>query len=415
MRVEDFDSKLRQKLSHIEPDFQERDWLRFQQKFQAKEHTAWKRYLLLLLLLVTIGGVAFTYFRSSDASRLDNDPHQQIIIANSGSVDKVSETQVQSQQSELKQNKNASDISNAADSKILQNHKTIPNKYESQAVINPAADIYNVQTDSESENMSFGATPNASSELAAPNQFNANISENTMITSTVELTSKISLIPFSSLHSNYPDEKNQVELKLQKSRGISKWATGLSLTIAQEHTSFGGMIERKTNSNVSFRSGILYQNFFEKEYQNEIDFKEDNQVAFTEIAKPRHSTTEEFSNIRIKTSEVVCPLELKYTIPFSSKMAAFVFGGVQLTIQSKTVLDFDYLNHFTNQYLTESGLDQASNSSTLINNFGFGAGIQRNFAGLQWSVAGIMQKSNSNLPHITKRTWGVQGGVSYLF
>lgn len=412
MRVEDFDSKLRQKISHIEPDFQEKDWLRFQQRLQAGARRPWKRYLLLLLLLISVGGIAYTYWMQMPEGAQKVSKLNPVILANKPEANATLEQPVVSDpvRSESFRDSGPNHQSEAK-STIGKKVKSLDRKKN----IDRNDLVHNSVDQSAAPHSNNNAIQDSQEPLENNVVLMENHSENVSGLQAELWTQKLQLISPATLISEKNDATVQPDLKILKHGRITKWTAGLSLIAAKEHASFGVLVERKTNSNISFRSGMLYQNFFEKEYQNDIDFKEDNQVAFTEIAKPRHSTSESFSNIRIKSSEVVCPLELKYTIPLSSKTAAFVFGGVQLTVQSKTVLDFDYLNHFTNQYLSENGLDQAANSSTLINNFGLGAGIQRSFGGLQWSVAGVLQKSNSNLPHIAKNTWGLQGGVSFVF
>ncbi|MBK8955095.1 MAG: hypothetical protein IPM34_06010 [Saprospiraceae bacterium] len=414
MKIEDFDSRIKQKISQVEADFQERDWERFQYKLYSKDNSALKRWMIFLFFLFLLGGTGFTIWQYAfEKSEVKSGSKSILAIQKDLESKNTNSINPDLEQSNHIENQNGDGIklNSSADAHVKNNSGS------------------NLKNRSQTEGKEFFVEQSIKEEYSG-NQTGIRLSEEIQLgaddirTNTAEIENtinpifsleKLNVLQQSGVQSGQAENQIQNHLQFKKSSEIDKWAAGWSVLASHEHVNTGLLIERKTNGNISFRSGLLYQRFFEKEYQNEVAYKEDNEVEFTEIAKPRHSTTETFNDIRIQSSDVVLPLELKYTLPFSYGYAAFIFGGLQLTLQSKTVLEFDYLNHFTNQYLSEDGLNQDSNNSTLINNFGFGMGMQKNIAGLQWSLAGVIQKSNSTLPHIAKTSLGLQLAATYAF
>lgn len=416
MKTEDFDTRLRQKLGHFEPSFDEGDWKRFQHKLNAKDNRndrkAWLWFMLAALTLGS-GGAVYSWYKAHDTPKVEaNDLPSSRPIADVKS-DRVQSTETLENASESKTTDARSNLA-ASDGQGTDAQKR--NVHRNFMPSRSNAKHLNQQDLVAGQNQVV-------TTLATLTKEDEQISTAHATDETVAIAASVGMdetVPFgppvlSPLTQQHIAAVDNSLLKLKKTPTRSKWSTGPSLLYAKSHQTYGWVIERNANGNIAIGSGLVYQQYKEQEYINQKAFEDANQVEFTELAKPRHSTAEDFQNIQIQSYDVLLPLYLKYLRPLSSSSAAFVSAGVQFTLHSKTLLNFDYLNYDTNQYITESDLDQSSNRATLMNNFIFNLGYQRKWLGLQWEISGFYQKSNNHQVHIPAQDLGVQTTVSYSF
>jgi len=416
MKTEDFDTRLRQRLGHFEPSFDEGDWKRFQHKLNAKENRndrkAWLWFMLAALTLGS-GGAVYSWYKAQDTPKVE--AHD---LSSSRPIADVKSDRVQSTESledagatkttDARTNLSASGARGKHAPERIIHRNFMPARSNAKHL--DQQDLIAGQN----QHVAELATMTKKDEQLATAQ---TTDEPAAFAATVGMDETVpfgppALSPLTQLHLAAVDKSL---LKLKKTTTRSKWSTGPSLLYAKSHQTYGWVIERNANGNIAIGSGLVYQQYKEQEYINQKAFEDANQVEFTELAKPRHSTAEDFQNIRIQSYDVLLPLYLKYLRPLGSSSAAFVSAGVQFTLHSKTLLNFDYLNYDTNQYITESDLDQSSNRATLMNNFIFNLGYQRKWLGLQWEISGFYQKSNNHQVHIPAQDLGVQTTVSYSF
>ena len=403
MKTEEFDSRLRQKFKQFEPAFDGRDWERFERKMKANDESKNRKGLwLLLLLAIFLGGagVAYSWYQSKVSNENNEIKGPIAALPSESPADTVmshESIKVEASLTPIVKSEDHS-VSNSLPQQKLHKRKGNTQQVQRQDlryIDNPL--VPSSVDNASSENNALQSTIDPPS---------THISEFNEIESMDKL-------PTIGLHSINYDSYTKSELKPCAMVKPSAWSAGPVLLYTKSHQSFGAIIERKANSNIRIGAGLLYQNYNEQEYINQTAFEAVNQVEFVELAKPRHSTSEDFQNIRIKSSDFLLPVYLKYMYPFGTSSAAFITGGVQFTLSSKTLLDFDYLNYDTNQYITESDLNQSSNSATLINNFVMGLGYQKKWLNLQLSA--IYQKSNNHQVHIPVSDIGIQTSVSYSF
>ncbi len=405
MKTEEFDSRLRQKFKQFEPAFDGRDWERFERKMKANDESKNRKGLwLLLLLAIFLGGagVAYSWYQSKVSNENNEIKGPIAALPSESPADTVMSHESNKVEASLTPIVKSEDhsVSNSLPQQKLHKRKGNTQQVQRQDlryIDNPL--VPSSVDNASSENNALQSTIDPPS---------THISEFNEIESMDKL-------PTIGLHSINYDSYTKSELKPCAMVKPSAWSAGPVLLYTKSHQSFGAIIERKANSNIRIGAGLLYQNYNEQEYINQTAFEAVNQVEFVELAKPRHSTSEDFQNIRIKSSDFLLPVYLKYMYPFGTSSAAFITGGVQFTLSSKTLLDFDYLNYDTNQYITESDLNQSSNSATLINNFVLGLGYQKKWLNLQWELSAIYQKSNNHQVHIPVSDIGIQTSVSYSF
>ncbi len=429
MKTEEFDSIFKQKLDTLNPEFQEKDWLRLQMKMQGRNRkiAAYLTRILLGLLALAFMGAAIWFMRDSRPAstneQLNNTGNKSVQVFATELPAGSSQENVAAA-GDLPESATASghfskSQSAAGFSQLVNAHKTLqknPVHIAAADELDSASAERSLSTKNakesgrknEADESSF-LTPSApeSAETHADKQLIKSADEQVKslpVTTTSFLVSKSELTDHSFS-----------TMKALKGQAISRWKAGIGFLITQSHYTAGVRAEMRLNNNISLQSGIMQQHFFLQEYSNQLEFESDHSVEFNELAIPRHSKTTEFTNIRIHSTDWVMPLEFKYTYPFSTSASIYLSGGLQLSLKSKTLLDFDYLSYDTNELLKETGLDQAYNSATLINNFIFGIGYQRNFRKLSAQIGCIYQKNNSNLPSLSKKDWGLQAAISYAF
>jgi hypothetical protein len=408
MKTEDFDARIRQRMSQLDPKWDEADWIRLQRKLHPRPKRVVWPWLLLLAVLALSGGLLSMKWKDN-GSRLP-----QLSRSTEKPVALQRDAQPEAQLAPQPTSRFDTRDSAAGVGASMKGMQKIADRQPHSAV-RPA------RRDADLE-------PSGTHQIATATLSQTGLGE-------LAGTGKVDVLGFGSeglpppsqqplvmdrlppLEMSFPvPEKSLVPPTRVKSlRHSSGWSAGVSTLASGSHWSGGLAAEFRTNKNIVFRSGIQRQAYFDQSFANQAVFKDETDVGFNEIAKPRHSKTEEFSNIRISSTDWILPLELRYIYPFSSRAALFVSGGVHLTLKSQTVLTFDYLSYESQEFLRENGLDQESNSATLINHFAFGAGYQRRIMGVDVQLAGVLKSNNSNLPHLKKREFAAQLSVMYPF
>ncbi len=426
MKTEEFDSIFKEKLGSLQPEFREEDWTRLQYKMQGRDRfiTGFPLRVLMGVLAVVFLGTAAWYlkqgvFGSQKLPQNKSEVKSMPIFADAGlrqqatsGIPSTPASQVaagpsnrDAKNSEKGRHFLGSASSNDGFNKI---QTALPSPGSNTAIVKTEADLKsNSNAQSSPVDVQGESLPQVSEENSTTASSGMTMEDALTVLPALPIDPVISELEGSAPHFS--------KIKTRKGQAISRWMAGVGFLITKSHYSAGLRTEVRLNNNISLNSGIMQQNYFVQQYSNQLEFESDHAVEFNELAIPRHSKTTEFTNIRIRSTDWVLPLELKYTYPLSTSSAVSISGGLQLSLKSKTLLDFDYLSYDTNEMLKETGLDQAYNSATLINNFIFGLGYQRNFRKWNAQIALVYQKSNSNLPSLSKKDLGLQTGISYRF
>lgn len=425
MKTNEFDSRIKQGLENLNPVFNEQDWIRLQTKMNTAvdRKPVRSRYLLILLLLFAgLGAGVLAWSISGSRSGNGHNTNQQILAS-----EDVDNGDVMVEKTAVIENKNkASEIKNASTDNSRNSFKVQNNasgKMPFDELMNRSKTEKN-DTPSGTEMQWSTKTPDhsglsdESKNIALLNLKNAEViqmSGTEERAKTIESGSIPSLM-VKKIQSNKTKGNALNKLvKVKSGPEVSRWSAGIAGLITGSHYSGGLAVQMAVNKNISLRSGLMNQRFFAQTYQDEQVFVDENDFEFTELAKPRHSRSTNFSNIRVNSSDWVMPLELKYTHPLSFNTSLYFSGGLQLTLKSKTELDFEYKAYDTNQDMSEFDFVQASNNATLMNNFCLGLGWQYTLRNLQYQIGVIYQKNNSNLPLLAKKEIGLMAGLSYAF
>lgn len=452
MRPEDFDKRIQQKLEDLNPAFNEKDWTRLSQKMNLKQAYGIlsKRNGLILLLLLFVFITSWISFRwyyginemqpqpfiKADNSAIlaktgEAGPDQVVSNSENGSASKdktiTNKTEGNSITPDfpIVTNPNSSDLQNA------RSEKTKVNKVNSNSIAEPltngSGNKMNVSINSSSlqstinnqlvENQQISesnSTAEKAESISDINTINDNIPAYSKTTEAQSLNS-VSSLKLLELPGLSSTDNRAVITKLKPTAGIKphKWIIGPTGLGAAAHFNTGLALEIKTRNNISFGTGLVYQHFFNQNYTDQKAFTETNEAEFTELIRPRHSKSVSFMDIRISSMDVLLPLQLKYYVPISRRYALFANAGIQLTLYTKTSLDFAYQTYDDPGPLLESDFEQASNSATLINHFNIGAGIQREFKNFILQTGFVLQKNNSNQPQIEKLEPAGQIGFYY--
>ncbi|MCC6753058.1 MAG: hypothetical protein IT266_03630 [Saprospiraceae bacterium] len=408
MKTEDFDARIRQKMSQLEPQWDEADWIRLQRKLHPRpKRVVWPWLLLVAALMVSAGLLSLKWKGSEGLLNPHSPPAERPIALQRGaSLESAASTETATRSEathpvmEARHPENGSQPAAARRSYASPRHRKLHGDHDQAGI--------SVKTLSRQ-----GVT--SLEELAGAGSAPIGFGESEAVETSSRQTVTAERLP--SLELTFPEPSNHLfpPIRIVTLRQPTGWSAGVSALTSGSHWSGGLAAEFRTNKNIVFRSGIQRQTYFDQAFANQTAFKDETDVGFNEIAKPRHSKTEEFSNIRISSADWILPLELRYIYPLSSRAALFVSGGIHLTLKSQTVLTFDYQSYETQEFLRENGLDQESNSATLINHFAFGAGYQRRIMGLDVQLSGVLKTNNSNLPHLKKREVAAQFSVMYPF
>lgn len=419
MKTNEFDSRIKQGLEGLSPVFNEQDWNRLQAKMNAPAGSRFgkKRYLLLLLLLFAGLGVGLVAWSFSGSSAVEKPVIKTGILATETSNE---QNRVGAGEDQLKENATTAQLETSA-------MDTQTEETANAQTLNPIA-----------ANRTYGSAKEmgtASPFIRAINAKQEHIIDASALEASIladpvealgssaigERRAMLELDPLAGLRTsaltyNSPEDLSLRKLiKIQHGPAISRWSAGTMALLTRSHYSAGLSVQMAVNKNISFRSGLMRQKFFAQSFEDEQVFVEENDFEFTELAKPRHSKSTNFSNIKVNSADWVMPLELKYTHPLSFNSAVFLSGGIQLTLASKTALDFEYKSYDSQQAMAESDFEQASNNATLINNFVLVMGWQYNFRKIQCQLGMIFQNNNSNLPLLAKKEFGLMTGLSYRF
>ncbi|MBK8449168.1 MAG: hypothetical protein IPL42_03700 [Saprospiraceae bacterium] len=445
MRPEDFDKRLNQKLGELNPAFKETDWIRLSKKLNSNKSNKaayfYKfRYVLLAMLIVTVLGIAYQQnlfdFKPWNSNiEVKSNAGQNLELA-AVPVDLnqslTSTNTIIGQSNAIAKEQKQSQVFSPKPSVFSGMHST---KTRNSAVHekNPDANLYSAKTQKTNlppTESTFNALLNTtlSAENLKSNNQEAGIefenqstlhSNQDVTRSSKDLKSTQEMLSIEKLACKDINVLNSTETKpkakLKPMQGIKPnyWLVGAVSLITERHVNVGIGFEKKTNKNISFSSGLVFQNYFQQSFSDQGDFANTTEEEFTNLIKPRHSKSSDFTNIRIKSQDLLLPLQLKYYFPFNTQYAAFVTGGIQLTLKSKTILDFDYISWDTNTEMVEVDFDQASNRATLINHFVIGIGLQREFRNISCQASVLLQKNNTNQAHIAKMEPAFQIGLYY--
>lgn len=440
MKPEEFDHRLNQKLDELHPVFEERDWNRFYAKYQSQsqvgaKYSSKKKYLLLLLLLFFTLGVAYQMNAFQWVQGLWNRQNaisNPVMATTKIPTSKPLTTKDLSgtSQAELPTKNGVADavhsIANSnSDSKVnesIQKHSNASSTiFNSTETLNKNKNIKSEQNSNKLafthaiNNQSF--TTNNSAEFATSlnkGEPNSELNAETIILENPKQTTE-ELLFMENLDAGplAIDFKPDLNAKFIEAIHSFKYSIGALTLLTEKHFNQGIAFELKTKKYISFSTGLIRQAYFEQAYSDTYSFSETTADEFSDLIKPRHSRSENIRNIRINSREWLLPLQLKYYLPFSSKYAAYFSGGIQLTLSSRVSMDFEYLSYVTQQVMSENDFDQASNRSTLINQFNLGSGIQRSFNKLNCQLGISLQKNNSNQSFISKYEPAVQFGLFY--
>lgn len=424
MKTNEFDSRIKQGLEGLSPVFNEQDWIRLQTKMNTgvERSSGRSRYLLILLLLCAglgVGVLAWSF--SGSKSGISNNNRKQILASENSDF---SENTTGGSSVTINESLVNGKINTSAETKQSNSYKKPNDSYSEVkfSELNNHNKSKNNKALSGTEiEMSTNATHGSVVEKENIALLNSRSSELIRITGTGESSKSIELssIPSLMLTKIQSDKKRTNALnklvKVKAGPEVSRWSAGIVGLVTRSHYSGGLAVQMAVNKNISLRTGLMNQQFFAQNYQDEQIFEDENDFEFTELAKPRHSKSSDFTNIRVNSADWVLPMELKFTQPLTFNSALYFSGGIQLTLKSKTALDFEYNAYDTNQQMNESDFEQASNNATLINNFILGAGWQYTLHRFQYHVGLVFQKNNSNLPLLAKKEIGLMAGLSYAF
>jgi hypothetical protein len=454
MRPEEFDHRLQQKLDELNPVFNEQDWIRLSNKMKRNKSPFFfmnrNGMILLLISLLLVGSWMTYHWVSSAPEKQNQNPVQpsdvQLQIAN---VTEDHEKNLSDKGSIVNPNNtsaNQNNSSKAPESKFSKTNSSTQNKFKdhqlkrlntttANATKNVSSSEKQLQSNStehlltqnlhqESNGNSFEVKPQSSLESSMVDQnikdqnSSATDSENqnSIHESSVNQLAENSEVPPIQMLSiegiRFDDKAVNGRIKPAAGFKTHKWIVGATGLVAASHVNPGIAFEIKTKKNISFGSGLVIQKYLEQQYRDQNEFTAENASDFTELIRPRHSKSVSFSDIKINSTDILLPLNLKYYFPLNSRFALFANASMQLTLASNTSLDFQFVSQ-QNVVMNETDFEQASNSATLINHFSIGAGIQREFRNFIFQTSFQLQKNNSNQPHITKQEIVGQIGVFY--
>ncbi len=449
MKPEEFDRRLNQKLDELHPNFEEKDWIRFYAKYQndlnqSSNAASRKKYLLLLLLLLLSSGIvyqsnAWTWFKNYMGTAQTAKPailaQSQIHLNQDKSINNHSEnsgfsntnnsnkaSSVETEVSDTRSQENSTKESGKTNLAQLhtENSSVIKDRKYSSVLRNPAAKTSNGSGMNETSSNQLDLNPIenklANTDIAFKLQNEVAISEENPLNASGselrQLTASESLPPI-ELSPLSIDAKHPLKTKWMSAIHAFKYSLGLTALATQKHFNEGLAFELKTKKYISFSTGLVRQSYFQQNFEDTYTFSETTANEFSDLIKPRHSRSEDIRNISITATEYLLPLQLKYYLPFNSKYAAYVAGGIQLTLSSRVKMAFDYLSYTTQQEEMETDFNQASNRSTLINQFNIGLGVQRSFKKINFQMGCLLQKNNSNQSFINKYEPALNLGVYY--
>ncbi len=460
MRPEEFDNRLHQKLDELNPVFNEQDWMRLSKKMNASKSPALftKRISMILLLLFL---VLFSAWMTIRWSSITPDSQIQDDIQNGGMNTPVL-AEISKPGSRDNSDKNSlatGNIENATQAEVINSTaltQTVISSTVNARTKNPnytksnltkkqfTSNGYskNSKANILSVNNKYGNSPSTNKsgteekpvleeakvqDQNAIKQFSENgIAENVKLNvenhslenqiskdenGGFSLVDPIQLLASKGLLIN---DKTSLGSRIKPVVGLKpyKWVVGATGVVVASHFNTGLVFEIKTKKSISFGSGLIVQKYLEQDYLDQNEFAVANEADFTDLIRPRHSKSISFSNIKIKSMDVLLPLSLKYYFPLNTRFALFANASMQLTLYSKTTLDFQSITQ-DKQILNVSDFDQASNSATLINHFTIGGGLQREFKHFVIQTGFLVQKNNSNQPQITKQE--MAGQISILY
>jgi hypothetical protein len=450
MKIEDFDKQMQQKLEDLNPVFNESDWIRLYGKMDAHKSSGFfnkKNSLLLLLLLFLLFGTWMSYKWNMGNQSKDEQKHhiqKSAILAELNGIKtedlKCKElpanttSESNNNVTRISDNNHTTDYSVAVannQAKINsrnQNHAdfthpgiTLKNRHQENSKFSSTISFetkLNEESSSNEVKDFTNATINkpgvGDHQLNEQNDHSAgllNAEEGSLITASTELVKPLANNSARGVHSN----STALVTKLKPSAGLKphKWSIGTSGLVTASHFNAGVICEVKTKNNIAFGTGIISQKYFTQDYKDQNEFTATNEASFTDLIRPRHSRSVSFSNIKIRSLDILLPLSFKYYYPLDFKYSLFANASMQLTLYSRTSLDFNYLPYDTTVTMNETDFDQASNSATLINHFAVGAGIQREFRNLNFQLSFLFQKNNNNQPQIAKQELAGQVSLFY--
>ncbi len=426
MKQEEFDLRIQQKLEELNPSFNEQDWTRLSGKMAAQKSRFYvkKRHLLLLLLLLlcVLYGT-WMGFGVSSGNQYNSEPKrsEEIILAEntkstqSSNLPMTSQKNVSNPQLVLSESINNTQINSNHISPITEANSQKKISHTVNSIANHVSDnALNVVQETTGNTISSSLPNNVVPSEESDKLKTAEYQE---ISNSDKLLSDQILEPLALKTYDLKTNKNPgaVNLKLKAREGVkpAKWMIGLTGLITNAHLNTGIAFEIKTKKNISFGAGLVLQDYFSQSYRDQKDFNDSNDGEFSELIRPRHSKAISFTNIQLKSMDVLLPLQLKYYIPLNLRYSIFTSASMNLTLYSNTSLDFKYMEYDTPGQLVESDFYQPSNAATLINHFNLSTGIQREFNRLTCQLSIHYLKNNNNQPHIEKQEHAVQLGILY--
>jgi hypothetical protein len=384
MKQEEFDNRIKQKLEGLDPAFNEKDWNRLSQKMSIKKPlvTYNKKYLLLLLLLfVTLYGTWSLLNSNHNHSFQNEDLSKSGLILADDSKNGLQESKKHLDQNAIQVSKdNFSKLPNSSNTSTqthhsknqntsgdLNVHTKISDQNQSEIYSSPemsmtkkesrSAILHNLSDVQEKNNLQ---TVSAREITQATEREFSNVQTRTLENSAA-LISPIYYV-------DYMKPTVRLNFKPKPSAGLkpAKWMAGVTGLITSTHLNSGVAIELKTKKNISFGTGFVLQDYYSQSYRDQKEFNDSNDGEFSDLIRPRHSKAISFTNIHVKSTDVLLPLQLKYYIPLDLKYAIFAGASMHLTLFSKTTLDFKYQEYDTPGQLVASDFYQPSNSATLI-------------------------------------------------
>ncbi|HEX5625470.1 MAG TPA: hypothetical protein VFX48_05605, partial [Saprospiraceae bacterium] len=399
MKAEDFDKRIRQRMEELNPVFNERDWSRLNRKMQTEPAKRSRVGLWLLLVLLVGSGVGLAYqwsvqkdgdrspapqnkavtpqaaiaIEQPKADGIRENEKQTGIIGNSGNNRAASGNQaLVSGQTGINR---TTGKANSPSGRMIPSPETMGSNSLSTGktpTSDPKSGVYGGEQNHQDGDLSDAAVPLFTGSEEATVFFetapNPAIAEGSSVAG-------LATLPGMAEFSTAP--KRLTRAKLKPGVRPSKWLAGAVTAATAKHLNTGLAFEIKTNKNIAFSSGLLRQDYFDQRYSDQLAFSNSTEGDLGDLIRPRHSKSLDITDITIKSVDWIMPLQLKYYRPFSTRYAAFASAGLQLTLKSKTTLDFDFVNYDTQLEMSESDFDQPSNRSTLINHFTCALGVQR--------------------------------------